>query len=193
MIKYSLDKMKTSLFELKYNKIANTKIYAVEIEHNLSFSKVYSDYIIDKTYNEGIVAEDKIAVLLNILSTKIVNNMLNGNFSLKYLIYIPFDLYEKSTKIGNIFEMFEDEFAKNSIIVLLNYSELGGNISIIKNLIKKGYKFAINIGNNKINESDLELLYIVECIFMINESEKNKIPKDLHNKVIYEDVMEKVN
>lgn len=193
MMKYSLNKMQTNLFELKYNKIPNTKIYAVEIDHNLSFSKVYSDYIIEKTYNEGIVAEDKIAVLLNILSTEIVKNMLSGNFSSKYLIYIPYNLYEKSTKIGNIFEMFEDEFAKNTIIVLLNYSEINDNKAVIKSLIKKGYKFAINIGSNKIKESDLELMYIVEYIFMKNESEKNKIPKDLRSKVIYEEIMDKVN
>ena len=193
MLKYSLDKMQTNLFELKCSKIGDSKIYGAKIEHNLSFSKVYSDYIIEKTYNEGIVAEDKLAVLLNILSTKIVNNMLEGNFSTKYLIYIPYDLYEKSTKIGNIFEMFEDEFAKNTIIVLLNYSELNSKRDIIKNLIKKGYKFAINIGSNIIKESDLELMYIVEYIFMENEEDKKQIPKDLRNKVICDDVMDKIN
>ena len=193
MLKYSLDKMQTNLFELKCGRISDSKIYATKIEHNLSFSKVYSDYIIEKTYNEGIVAEDKLAVLLNILSTKIVNNMLEGNFSTKYLIYIPYDLYEKSTKIGNIFEMFEDEFAKNTIIVLLNYSELNSKRDVIKSLIKKGYKFAINIGSNIIKESDLELMYIVEYIFMENEEDKKQIPKDLRNKVICDDVMDKIN
>ena len=193
MLNYSLSKMQTNLFKLHYSKIEGSKIFAVQIEHNLTFSKVYSDYIIEKTYNEGIVAEDKLAVLLNILSTRIVKNMLDGNFSSKYLIYIPYDLYDKSTKIGNIFEMFEDEFAKNTIIVLLNYEEIKGNKQVIKNLIKKGYKFAINIGNNKIKESDLELMYIVEYIFMESENKKNKIPKDLRNKIIYNKIMDKVN
>ena len=193
MLKYSLDKMQTSLFSIKYSKINNSKIYGAKIEHNLSFSKVYSDYIIEKTYNEGIVAEDKLAVLLNILSTKIVNNMLDGNFSLKYLIYIPFDLYEKTTKIGNIFEMFEDEFAKNSIIVLLNYREFNKKSTIIKNFIKKGYKFAINIGSSIVKESDLEIMYIVDYIFIENEEDSKQIPKDLRNKVICDDVMDKIN
>lgn len=193
MLKYSLDKMQTSLFSIKYTKINNSKIYGAKIEHNLSFSKVYSDYIIEKTYNEGIVAEDKLAVLLNILSTKIVNNMLDGNFSLKYLIYIPFDLYEKTTKIGNIFEMFEDEFAKNSIIVLLNYREFNKKSTIIKNFIKKGYKFAINIGSSIVKESDLEIMYIVDYIFIENEEDRKQIPKDLRNKVICDDVMDKIN
>ena len=185
--------MQTSLFSIKYSKINNSKIYGAKIEHNLSFSKVYSDYIIEKTYNEGIVAEDKLAVLLNILSTNIVNNMLDGNFSLKYLIYIPFDLYEKTTKIGNIFEMFEDEFAKNSIIVLLNYREFNKKSTIIKNFIKKGYKFAINIGSSIVKESDLEIMYIVDYIFIENEEERKQIPKDLRNKVICDDVMDKIN
>lgn len=193
MLKYSLEKMETNLFELKYSRINDSKIYAVQIEHNLSFSKVYSDYIIEKTYNEGIVAEDKLAVMLNILSTKIIENMFEGNFSTKYLIYMPEELYEKSTKIGNLFEMFEDEFAKNSIIVLLDYNELSDNKIIIKNLVKKGYKFAINIGNSIIKEKDLELMYIVEYIFIENKEDIKNMPKDLWNKVICDEVMDKVN
>ena len=30
-------------------------MYGLELKHNLTFSKVYSEYIIDKTYNEGLL------------------------------------------------------------------------------------------------------------------------------------------
>ena len=193
MLKYSLDKMQTNLFEVKYNRIANRKIFALEIDHNLSFSKIYSDYIIEKTYNEEGVVFDRLAVLINILSTRIVVNMLKGDFASKYLLYIPYNLYAKTNKINDIFEMFVDEFAKNSIVVLINYDEIDDDKAMIKSLVKKGYKFAINIDDNNINDKDLELMYIVDYIFVLNEENKKRIPKDLRGKVIVEDIMGKVN
>ena len=193
MLKYSLDKMQTNLFEVKYNRIANRKIFALEIDHNLSFSKIYSDYIIEKTYNEEGVVFDRLAVLINILSTRIVVNMLKGDFASKYLLYIPYNLYAKTNKINDIFEMFVDEFAKNSIVVLINYDEIDDDKAMIKSLVKKGYKFAINIDDNNINDKDLELMYIVDYIFVLNEENKKRIPKDLRGKVIVEDIRGKVN
>ncbi len=193
MLKYSLDKMQTNLFKIKYNRIANRKIFALEIDHNLSFSKIYSDYIIEKTYNEEGVVFDRLAVLINILSTRIVVNMLKGDFASKYLLYIPYNLYAKTNKINDIFEMFVDEFAKNSIVVLINYDEIDDDKTMIKSLVKKGYKFAINIDDNNINDKDLELMYIVDYIFVLNEENKKRIPKDLRGKVIVEDIRGKVN
>ena len=59
MIKYILDKTNTNAFKLVTNKISGKKdLYAVSLEHNILFSKVYSEYIVDKTYTEGIIAED---------------------------------------------------------------------------------------------------------------------------------------
>ena len=63
IIKYSneylldlLDKLDTNTFEIKYNKFTDQKnLYGVVLNHNIAFSKVYSDYIVDKTYSEGIV------------------------------------------------------------------------------------------------------------------------------------------
>ena len=95
--------------------------------------------------------EDKLAVLLTLLSSQIVNNMINNEFDKKYVIYIPETIYSKSNKLDDIFDMFEDEFAKNSVVVLLQYSKMGENKEIIKKLIKQGYHFGIDIkvGDNE--------------------------------------------
>ena len=76
------------LFNINYNSLSKKNMYAVELEHNIAFSKIYSDYIVDKTYTEGVVAEDKLAVLLTLLSSQIVNNMINNEFDKKYVIYM---------------------------------------------------------------------------------------------------------
>ena len=69
IVDYLLKKIETNMFELQFNKLKVDKnMYGLSLEHNITFGKVYSDYIIDKTYNEGVVAENKIIILLNLLN-----------------------------------------------------------------------------------------------------------------------------
>ena len=198
MIKYSLNKLDTNMFKLKYNRLSVKDMYAVELIHNVSFSKVYSDYIVDKTYSSGVVAEDKISVLLTILSVQIINDMLNADFSKKYVVYIPESIYEKDNKLGSTFELFKDEYAKNNIIVLINYDGLSGSKNVIKKLIKLGYHFAVDInGVTKFKISDQEYFELMDHLF-ISSKNPNKssmlifINSSMHNKVIYDDISNKV-
>ena len=96
---YFLEKLETDLFKLEYNEVQSKKdTDAVNLVHNISFNKVYSDYIIDKTYTEGIVAEDKMVILLTLLSIQLIKNMVSGEFDKKYIVYIPESLYSKEKK-----------------------------------------------------------------------------------------------
>ena len=111
------------LDELELNKISGNKnMFAVTVGHNINFSKVYSDYIVDKTYTEGIIAEDKVMVLLNLLLVNIVKDMLDLEENKKYFIHIPDSIYLKPNKMDKIFKMFEDEYAKNVASNIINYS-----------------------------------------------------------------------
>ena len=191
----AMEKMKTNLFHLKYSKIVNQKIYGVKMSHNLSFSKVYSDYIIEKTYNEGIIAEDKLEVLLNLLMVRLVKDMYRGNFSNKYLFHLPNELYDKSNKLDDIYNLIDDEYAKQSIITLVDYQDIKGNKTVMKSLIKQGYHFAVYLGDmEEIKESDLDFMYMMEYLFISikNKKLKTKLPKDLRKKIVFDDVMRRV-
>jgi len=173
-------------------------MYAIELEHNIAFSKIYSDYIVDKTYSEGIIAEDKMQVLFTLLSSEIINNMLNYEFNKKYVVYVPETLYSKGNKLDDIFDMFEDEYAKNNIIILLQYSKMGENKEVIKKFIKKGYHFAIDINNTaKFKVSDQEMFEIVDYLFLSNKNPNKEstmlfIYKTLHEKIIFDDISNKI-
>lgn len=198
MIKYTLDRLDTNLFKVNYSTLSSKNMYAAMLDHNIAFSKIYSDYIVDKTYTEGIVAEDKIQVLLTLLSKELVTNMLKGDFTKKYVIYIPESVYKKDNKLDDIFEMFSDEFAKSSIIVLVEYSNLSSNKDIIKRLIKQGYHFAININDAaKFKVSDQAMFEMVDSLFISNKNPFKEsvllfLNKDMHNKIIYDDISNKI-
>ena len=198
MIRYLLNKLETNMFILHYNQTTKKNIYAVELEHNLNFSKVYSDYIVNKTYTEGIVAEDKMAVLVNILLIQIVKDMLNSDFKKKYAIYIPGSLYEKQNKLDKVFDLISDEYVKNCVYVLVQYKELTKNRKAIKKFIKEGHNFVVDLGETtEIKARDEKLLYLMNFMFVERKVAKKTnilaiVPKDIQSNIIYDDIKTKV-
>lgn len=175
-IKSSFEKLDTNMFQLNLDNIISKtkKIYFVELKHNIAFSKIYSDYIVDKTYKEGIVAEDKIYVILTLLLRQIANDILNCDFNKKYILYFKGSLFEKEKKLYNILKSFDDEFAKLSIVILVNYEEVNKYSKIIKNLIKEGYHFATNLENTKmITVKTRSCIELMDYLF-ISRKNKNK-------------------
>ncbi len=111
MMKFLFNKLDTGMFKLAYNQVGKEKIYVLDLEHNIQFSKMYSDYIVDKTYTEGLVAEDKLEVLATLLSSQLVKDMLAKEFNKKYLVMIPDSLFAKEKKLEKIIGMFDDGHA----------------------------------------------------------------------------------
>lgn len=198
MIKFLLNKLETGMFELKYNSLSEKNAYAVELQHNIQFSKVYSDYIVDKTYYEGIVAEDKIEVLGSLLVAQITKDMFSGKFGKKYFIYVPETLYEKEAKLNKIFKMFDDDFTKNCVNIVIQFSELNKNKKVIKSLIKQGYHFSVDVNQvEKMNKTEEANLHLMDFIFMTkNKATKSNIieliPSEVKSKITYDDITSKI-
>lgn len=162
----ALEPVTTNTFELEYNQLTTKKnMYGLVLKHNISFSKIYSDYIIDKTYDEGIVAEDKVLVIINMLYNKIAYNMLNNNLKTNYILYLPASLYEKEVKLNRVLKLLQDEACKNSVLLLVRYSVLIKNKKIIKDIKKLGYRFAIYFDDTSIKEKDKTVLSVADYVF----------------------------
>lgn len=198
-LQYFLEGLETSVFNLNFNKIASKKnMFALDLQHNISFSKVYSDYIIDKTYTEGVIAEDKITVLLTLLSSQLIKDLTNFNYDKKYILYIPESLYDKEKKLEKLLKMLDDKFAKSSVYILVTYQGLLSNKKIIKEVRQSGYKFALAFDKDvDIQTKDKGNIYIADYVFIdkkVNGKEKifNLIPEELKKNTISEDIINKV-
>ncbi len=199
LLKIYLEELETSTFKLNFNQLTSRKnMRIVELDHNISFSKVYSDYIIDKTYSEGIVAEDKIYVLISLLSLELIKNMLEADFNKDYLFYLPPSLYSKTRKFQKLLRMLEDLYAKDHLVFLITFEELLKNKKIIKGVKKSGYKFGVLfIEGVIIKDKDRPYLSLADYILIDKKDILRKealalIPKDLRDKVIYEDIITKM-
>jgi signal peptidase I len=199
VLEYFLKKFETNMFELKFNKLNSRKeMYGIELKHNINFSKVYSDYIIDKTYSEGIIAEDKMAVLLSLLLIHLIKDMCNADFDKEYILPFPASLYTKEKKYEKFLRMIEDKHAKDSVIILIDFEDLANNKSFVREIKKEGYRFAIVFNKDvEVKEKDYAILNIMDYAF-INKKKVNAIkllaylPEDILDNIIYDDIIEKV-
>ena len=191
----TFESVDTNTFELHYNQLSTNKnIYGLVLEHNISFSKVYSNYIISKTYDEGVVAEDKILVILNIVLSKIASDMMNSNFKNKYLLYLPASLYEKDNKLNHILKILEDEFVKNSVLILIKSSVILKNKKIIKDIKKLGYQIAIVYDNVSPKDKNDSIFALATYLF-IDKKLKKEVSFDVVDSktIIYENILDKVD
>jgi len=199
MIEYYLGKLETNMFTLSINKFTTKKdIFGVKLEHNLTFSKIYSDYIIDKTYTEGVVAEDKMIVLANLLLVQICKDMLAAKFNKKYILYIPNSLYTKERKLEKLLKIIDDKYVKDNTIILVTFEDLLNYKKVLKEIKKMDYHFALVFDKDTtIGEKDRGNIYIADYIFMTKKIVSSTkilqfIPEDLISKIVYEDVIDKV-
>ena len=199
IVEYLYKKLETNMFDLNINKLTSRKkMYGVTLDHNIHFSNIYSDYIIDKTYSEGVIAEDKMTIMLNLLSVEIIKDMMSSAFNKKYIVTVPRSLYLKEKKFEKILKLIDDEYAKESVILLVRYDDLIRYKSKIKKLFKDGYKFAVILDEDtRIEEKNISILSFVEFIFVDKKitnvvKKLSTLPEDLMEKVVYEDISKEV-
>ena len=199
IFEYFLKKLATNVFEINLNKLATKKnFYGVDLKHNISFSKVYSDYIIDKTYSEGIIAEDKIPILFTLLMIQLIKDMEGADFDKKYIINMPDSLFQKEKKVERFLKIISDKYAKENIVILVTLDELSNYISQIKEIRKNGYKIAVTVNKEtSFEKEDINNLYIMDYIFVDKKLPNaikmlSLVPDDILDNIIYENISDKV-
>ena len=198
IIKESLEKMNTNMFTLNYNTLTKKNIFALDLAHNINFSRIYSNYIVDKTYDEGIIAEDKILVTINLLSTTVIRNMIEKKFKYSYVLYIPSTLLKKGNKLNKLLKLLDDEMLKNSVVLLIDFKDSLTSKTILKTIKKQGYKLAITISDYMpVKVKDVATLKLATYIFIDRKINKELnvdklLDKDSNTSIILEDILPKV-
>ena len=190
-----VEQFSSSTFELITSKITGQKnMYGAYLTHNLSFSKVYSDYIVDKTYNEGIVNEDKLSVLLNLILVKIVKNLMDKEYNNKYIFYIPPTLYEKDKKLDKTLTLINDEYSLNHIYVLSSLSNMLNNKDDFTRLRKKGYLFALNFDKSmKLKGVDTGYIEMCDLYFVDSSLQTTDIYESIPSSIISAIIKDNIN
>lgn len=146
-------------FYLRLNETNKKNAYFVELEHNVKFNKIYSDYSINKVYNTGIVYEDRMIITYHLVSNLILKDKVKGNFKNKYLVSFPISIFNKKEKNNRIFHIIDDEIIKNNLVITFIYSDYLDNKETIDDLVKEGYLIGI-ILDDKFENTEKNLIWL---------------------------------
>lgn len=91
-----LEKLESTDFLLQFERNKqNPDLFLVKIDHQINMPKQYSDEAIEKVFNTGIIAEDKLRVEYLLLSVVALKDILNGEFKDTYIAEFTSSLLEK--------------------------------------------------------------------------------------------------
>lgn len=197
IINNQLDKSDSNIFTLNIESIGKN-LYGAKLNHNINFSKVYSDYIVDRTYNEGVIADEKTVIMIMMLTSVIARNMFEASFEEKYFINIPGSVYSKRNKLDKIITMLDDDALKESVVIVNDYDDIISNKKVIKDLKKQGFHFAVAFNKeSSIKAKDSGNLALADYVIADNETIKSiklmdALPKELQSSVIKENAYNKI-
>lgn len=158
-------------FTLKEKVTSNKKVYSAKLINNIKFNKIYSDYSINKVYNEGLVNEQKSFILYYLVTLELFKEIIHGNFNKEYIIDFPCSIFEKEQKLNRLINIINDESLKNNIIIKIKYTEYLSYKEIINTLIKDGFQVAVEI-DDKYNYDDNSRLWLDIFKYIIVTREK---------------------
>ncbi len=163
------DYFNTTDFYLEKYSTTKDDLIDVEIKHNIRFPKIYSEYAIDRVFNETDINEDKLLVEYYLLTKLIIKDVKACIFNKYYLVEFAVSLFENKEKLDTLLLVASNDIFKSQTMFKVNYSDYVNYGSKIKDLIREGYKIAIDIGEENLDD-DFILFSIFEYVIVNNNS-----------------------
>ena len=170
----------------------NNELIMTNVSSSIQFSKIFSEYIINKTYQGEIITEDLKEVQLKLISVNILKDMLELVYKRKYMIYLPPSIYKKEKKVKSLLNSVNDNYSQNKLYILIDLEILKFYNELILKLKREGYKFIIelSIHNIRLYEELKKYLSLVDYIIITDgvlsrNNIQELIPSYLSKKIIY--------
>lgn len=192
--KLEIDKFKLIYTKLDVEGFNPGDMLMTNISSSIQFSKIFSDFIINKTYANDIILEDIREVQLKLISFNILEDMLHFNYKKKYIINLPVSLFSKEKKINSLLSAVNDTYSQNKVFILIDMETLKNCHELILKLKRDGFKFMIQVNGESIKLYDdaKKHLSLVEYVIYVGprlskSTLKEFIPSYLMKKIIYTD------
>ncbi len=173
-------------FPVEYDYVYEQDVYNVAIFHDISIPKLYSKFAIDKVFNDGLVAEDKLFIEYYMVCAKILNNIIKGDYNNKFLLEFDANILKKKDKINRLLNIIDNDLTKDVISMKIDYKSFIACKEKIYELIKEGYKFSVIIDNtyDNVEKVDPSIFKVFEYI-ILDDIEKYKELKEYDNIISY--------
>ena len=104
------------------------------------------------------------------ISVRVLNEILAGNFNKKYICDFSANLFKKKKKLEQLLQILDNQAAQDKIFFEIKYQEFLENKEEIFKLIKRGFSFALktNSAMPKLLNEEINILEIFNCIIVDN-------------------------
>ena len=183
-----IEKISSSkIFKLVVSDTIVDDLYNTQIKSNIKFSKIFSEYIIDKSYSQSVVLENLQEVSLKLIGSTLINELFEENYKKRYIVHLNDSLYSKDRKISSFIDNFNDPFSQKKILISIDDDVLKKYKNKLNKFKNSGFNFIIQIQKSTLMnaEFDRNILEMGEYIFVVGDENKKEIesfvPKDLIN------------
>lgn len=184
--KYFADKT----FELGIKKAPNkNNVYNIELISNVTIPMIYSKAAIELAYNTELIKEDRLLPEYSLLNLMITRDIVEANFRDQYIVEFATTLLPKKQKQRQVLEIIYDPALQDKINLKIPYEEIPKYKDEIFDLMKEGYKFAIELDNSLKDVGELDKLAMFSYIIV---PQKVKLYKEImrrnkkNEKIIFE-------
>lgn len=185
-----LDNFETDDFLLSFEKtLEYDNVYYTKLDYNIKVPAIYSDEAIDKVFNTGTVAENKLVVEYELLSVVTIRDILEGNFKDKYIAEFNNSLFKKTQKLDSILAVINNQALQDKIYITITYRDLEKNRSLITDYVRNGFNFAVELDDYFTNIDDLGKLTIFKYVMVPSNIKLYK--EVLKRKTKYTNLLEK--
>lgn len=155
------------IFELGIKKIPNQNtVYNIELISNVTIPMIYSQTAIEMAFNSELISEDRLLPEYALLSLFITRDVVESNFKDQYIVEFTLSLLKKKQKLKNVLELINDPALQDKINLKVPYEDLEKNKKAIFELMKEGYKFAIELDNSLKDASEIDKLGMFSYIIV---------------------------
>lgn len=152
-------------FELAIKKAPNkAEIYNIDLISNVTIPMIYSQTAIDIAFNTEIMKEDRLLPEYALLSLIVARDIVEANFKDQYIVEFAPTLLKKKQKLKQVLELIEDPALQDKINLKIPYEDINDYKKEIFDLMKEGYKFAIEMDNSLKDAGEIEKLKMFSYI-----------------------------
>jgi len=156
-----IDQFQDKNFTVNYKRIQTGQIFDCQLEQNVKFSKLYSDYAIKKVLNSKEIREQNLFVIYSYVGVKILQDIIKGIFKKQYLVDYVLSLKDKPKKKKRLLNMIDNDITKEKLALKITYQDYLENKEEIYELTREGFHIALILDETfAFNEETKKLLKV---------------------------------
>ena len=152
------------LFIEKCNSFTELNSIIKSLFSDKTITLTYSEYAIERAYDSEVVVENKVYLMLLLLSSRVLKDSMELKYDNNYVIDFPVSLFDKQKKILKYIKAIDNDYLKTKIHLKIKYQDYKKYKKQINNLINQG--FSISLELDETYDMDFSCLLLFTYIFL---------------------------